>query len=263
MKISWQSWHLGLSWLALGALKFWTWLWWHQERRTPLDGSGSPKLRGPKEPSQQPCTGVPSDLVKACRSHQGQWNHIVWHVIDSQEMVIFEICPGCSEISAVQGWQPWPAFLLWLCCFPTGKFWVSPVPYVQNETNSWFLLILWWGPSPDNPGAPACLRWDTMWAGIGTPWGTTHKAFCDALSICPGEKPPTKGSRNRVIHTPEALVLGWTVTGRHPHPPGRAPLPTRWSDFNNSPYTDMSYFTCLIRPTPYLFFPEITSQKYF
>lgn len=82
-------------------------------------------------------------------------------------------------------------------------------------------------------------------------------------AICPGEEPQTKGSRNRVIHTPEALVLGWTVTGRHPHPPGRAPLPTRWSDFNNSPYTDVSYFTCLILPTPYLLFPEITSQKYF
>ena len=61
-----------------------------------------------------------------------------------------------------------------------------------------------------------------MQAGTGTPWATAHRAFCDALSVCPGEDPQTKGSRNRVINTPAALVLGWTVTGRHPHPPGRA-----------------------------------------
>ena len=116
--------------LALGALEFWTWLWWRQERKMLLNDSGSPKLRGPEERSQYPCPGVPSDLVKVCRSHQGQWSHIVWHSIGPQEMVLSGICPGCSEISTVRGWQPWPVFLLWLCYFPTGKFWANPVPYV-------------------------------------------------------------------------------------------------------------------------------------
>lgn len=39
--------------------------------------------------------------------------------------------------------------------------------------------------------------------------GAQHtRPSCDAFDICPGEKPPTKGSRNRVIHTPRSLGLG-------------------------------------------------------
>lgn len=207
MKISWQS---GI-WACLtgsGSSEILDLTLMTPRRRTPLDGSGSPKLEI-QEPSQQPCTGVPSDLVKACRSHQGQWNHIVWHVIDSQEMVIFEICPGCSEISAVQGWQPWPAFLLWLCCFPTGKFWVSQSLMYKMRLTVDSSLILWWGPSPDNPGAPACLRWDTMWAGIGTllPRAPTHKAFCDAEHLSWGRN-LNQGQQEQGDTYPRSLGLG-------------------------------------------------------
>ena len=108
-----------------------------------------------------------------------------------------------------------------------------------------------------------------MQTGVGTPWGTKHRVFCDALSACPGEEPPTKASRNRVIHTPAALVLGVDSSRRHLHLPGgdwRNPAVhcfQRWSDLNNSPYTDVSPFTCLTLPTPTLLLPEITSQRNF